>query len=145
MTVKKLSRTSTVCHTPEAEGQSRCKAAFLCVPYVAGEHTRPRPAGEMSECPWARDGESCRLNKHAWRERKTGPRIALRIFFCCSHGRYFTVYPMGHVPYSRKPVLPVDVGGHMPAGLNGKEAASCWEGSWFRGRGRCLDGAAVAM
>jgi hypothetical protein len=148
MTVEKLSRTPTVCHTPRLESQSQCKsypAAFLCAPYVIGDQSRPRPAGDMSQCPWALDGESCRLNKHAWRDRKTGPCVALRIYFCWTHGRYFTVYPMGHVPYSRKPVLPVDFGGHVPAGLGGKEeAASVWEESWFRSRGRCLDGAAMA-
>jgi hypothetical protein len=99
----------------------------------------------MSQCPWAGRAEHCRLNKHAWRDRKTGPCVPVRVFFCWSHNRYFTIYPMGHVPYSRKGVLPVDLGGHVAASEDDKEAASRWKGGWFRsGRGR-LFGPAVAV
>jgi hypothetical protein len=71
--------------------------------------------------------------------------VPVRVFFCWSHNRYFTIYPMGHVPYSRKGVLPVDLGGHVAASEDDKEAASRWKGGWFRsGRGR-LFGPAVAV
>jgi hypothetical protein len=140
MTVEKLSRTPPVCHKSQVESQpptTLYAEAFLCAPYVSGsEDGRPRPAGEITQCLWAGSAERCRLNKHAWRDRKTGPCVPLRVFYCWSHERYFTVYPMGHVPYSRKPVLPVDLGGHVVASRD-EEAASGWKGGWFRScRGR---------
>ena len=38
---------------------------------------------------------------------------------------------MGHVPYSRKPVLPVDVGGHMPVGVDGRRRQHPGKGAGF--------------
>ena len=49
--------------------------------------------------------------KHSFRNRKTGPEIALRILCCKVHGRHFTVYPTGHVPHGRQSIAPVDLRG----------------------------------
>jgi hypothetical protein len=48
---------------------------------------------------------------HALRVRKTGPSFALAVARCHRHGRAFTVYPPGHVPYGRAAVVPVDEAG----------------------------------
>jgi len=90
------------------------------------------------------------MKKHDWRERKTGPGIPLRLIFCRSHNRHFTVYPMGHVPYSRMPMLPVDVAGHPierseDRKIDNQEAAKVrWEGTWFRSGRGCVLGQAMA-
>lgn len=44
---------------------------------------------------------SCRVGAHHLRERKTGPGFALQVVRCAAHGRSFTVYPPGYVPYGR--------------------------------------------
>jgi hypothetical protein len=89
------------------------------------------------------------MKKHDWRERKTGPGVPLRVIFCHSHNRYFTVYPMGHVPYSRMAMLPVDAAGHPierseDEKADHEEAAVCWEGTWFRSSRGCVLGQAMA-
>jgi hypothetical protein len=108
----KVARTSAVCHNSHRESECRTRSsqegrAFLCCPYVGDEQGRYRPTEGISQCPTATGAERCCLKKHAWRERKTGPCVPLRLMYCRSHDRHFTVYPMGHVPYSRRRVLPV--------------------------------------
>jgi hypothetical protein len=110
----KVARTSAVCHNSHRESECRTRSsqegrAFLCCPYVGDEQGRYRPTEGISQCPSATGAERCCLKKHAWRERKTGPCVPLRLMYCRSHDRHFTVYPMGHVPYSRRRVLPVDL------------------------------------
>jgi hypothetical protein len=144
----KVARTSAVCHNSHRESECRTRSsqegrAFLCCPYVGDEQGRYRPTEGISQCPSATGAERCCLKKHAWRERKTGPCVPLRLMYCRSHDRHFTVYPMGHVPYSRRRVLPVDLAGHPVRTSDGVSAAR-WEGSWFRSGGRCCFGSAVA-
>jgi len=157
----KVARTSEVCHKSPRECESRSSSstsgsstqqgpAFLCCPYVADEQGRYRPTEGITQCPSANGVERCHLRKHDWRERKTGPCVPLRLMYCRSHGRHFTIYPMGHVPYSRRRVLPVDLASHPVRTSKGKKvsaaqlAAARWEGSWFRSGGRCCFGPAVA-
>jgi hypothetical protein len=49
---------------------------------------------------------------------------------CRSHGRHFTVYPLGYVPYGRQPVVAVDLGGY-PVGGTEKEGVARWRDSGF--------------
>lgn len=42
-----------------------------------------------------------------WRPRKTGPRHPLMVVRCSVHHVAFTVYPPGHVPYGRVPLMHV--------------------------------------
>ena len=135
----------TVCHNSPRESEP----AFICAPYVTDPQGCLRPTEGIPQCPWAKGAERCRMKKHDWRERKTGPRITLRLIYCHSHNRHFTVYPMGHVPYSRMPMLPVDAAGHPiekseDGQIDNKEAAVRWEGSWFRSGCRRLRWPAVA-
>ena len=45
----------------------------------------------------------------------TGPCFPLRVMRCHAHGRYFTLYPRGHVPYGREAVAPVAPDGQPTA------------------------------
>jgi hypothetical protein len=138
---KKLPRTTAVCHKSDQESERRSletQHAFVCAPYVPDEQGRYRPAEGITQCPWADGRERCQLKKHDWRERKAGPCVPLRLMYCRSHGRHFTIYPIGHVPYSRRRVVPVDLAGHAVKSLddNNKDSAELfsparWEGSWF--------------
>lgn len=59
-----------------------------------------------SHCPLGADGSSCSVRVHGKRERKCGPGHPLFIAVCSKHRHYFTLYPLGWVPYSRKAVVP---------------------------------------
>jgi hypothetical protein len=56
-------------------------------------------------------GPGCRITVHHLRERKTGPAFPVAVLKCKVHGRAFTLYPLGHVPYGRVAVAPVSVDG----------------------------------
>ena len=47
----------------------------------------------------------CKVGGAGWRDRSTGPRHRVRVVRCRTHGVAFTLYPTGHVPYGREPVL----------------------------------------
>jgi hypothetical protein len=53
----------------------------------------------------AGEGGECRLRRAGWRDRETGPRHPLQKVRCCTHGVALTLYPVGHIPYAREPVL----------------------------------------
>lgn len=86
-------------------------------------------AGEVrvalpGRCPLGVDGSPCRVGVHDRRARKTGPRIALVVARCRTHGRAFTVYPPGHVPYGRVAVVPVDLAGREVRTESGERGLS---------------------
>ncbi len=95
----------------------------------------------LERCPLAAVGETCELREHCFRDRKTGPRFALRIFHCVTHRRYFTVYPPGHVPYGRQAMAPVDERGRVAAP---DQEAACWQATLFRCGAGCGGGRALA-
>ncbi len=128
-----------MCHS--IEGENHGDRPFLCAPYVTEGGGRPRPVEGLERCPLASAGEACELTRHSFRDRKTGPEFALRIFYCATHRRHFTVYPPGHVPYGRQAVAPVDERGRVVA--PGQEAA-CWQGTLFCRSGGCGVWRAVA-
>ena len=86
------------------------------------------PADEFRHCPCADDDRPCRLKKHSFRARKTGPKFPLRVMYCHTHQRYFTVYPMGHIPYGRESVVALDPQGCPRDGEEG------WQKTFFRCR-----------
>ena len=57
--------------------------------------------------------EACVLAVHHVRERKTGPRIPVTVLQCQTHGRAFTLYPLGHLPYGRLAIAPVGLDGEL--------------------------------
>lgn len=88
-----------------------------------------RPVEGIERCPLATVGEACDLAKHHLRDRKTGPGFALRVLYCATHGRHFTVYPPGYVPYGRQAMAPVDERGLVAAPT---QEAACWQATLFR-------------
>ncbi len=111
------------------------------MPYVTGEGERLRPVEGIERCPLAAVGGICKLERHSFRDRKTGPRFALRILYCATHGRHFTVYPPGHVPYGREAVAPVDERGRFAAP---EQEAAYWQETLFRRGAGCGGGRALA-
>jgi hypothetical protein len=76
----------------------------------------------------------CRVRGAGWRERATGPRYPLRKVRCKTHGRSFTLYPVGHVPYGREPVIcqveDLEVAEEPRASLVGAAVAQCRGERW---------------
>jgi hypothetical protein len=88
-----------------------------------------------SSCHHATAGDAaCRVGHHHWRPRKTGPGLPIAVLRCATHGKAFTVYPMGHVPYGRAGVAPVDVGGTprvVYSAGSGSPPVLAWAGTVF--------------
>ena len=134
-------RAELLCHSSPIQRQAlapsrtlppslRKPESFLCAPYVADENGKFQPTEKITQCPWAKGAEPCRMRKHSFRGRKTGPGIPIRILRCKSHGQYFTVYPMGHVPYGRQPIVAVGLGGYL-VDERKKEGVARWRDSGF--------------
>ncbi len=106
---------------------------FVSAPYVATAGGVLRPMGRVDRCPLGGDGV-CRLTVQLYRPRKTGPGYPVQVLLCRTHGRSFTVYPPGHVPYGRIAVAPVDALGFPVGGQGGWEASlfRCWPGRGSR-------------
>jgi hypothetical protein len=122
-----------LCHIFGSSSQSKsvkdgCR--FICAAYVDVGDERLEAVGDFSQCPCAEDDNPCPIKKHSYRTRKMGPRIPVRVFYCHTHQRYFTVYPMGHIPYGRKSLVPLDPSGWP---RDGKESsiAHQWKKTCF--------------
>lgn len=82
--------------------------------------------------PRASDGdEECCVTFDYHRPRKTGPCIPVAVLECSTHGRHFTLYPCGHVPYGREAVAPVGLDGRAlsaasPATAKTEEPCPPW-------------------
>lgn len=90
------------------------------------------PCGIGQESP-------CRLGVHGRRERKTGPCFPLTVVRCRPHGRAFTLYPPGHVPYGRAQIAPVAPGGSLVVDDGG---APAWESTAFQAAKDASEGVA---
>jgi hypothetical protein len=66
------------------------------------------------------EDEACVLVVHHVRERKTGPRIPVTVLQCQTHGRAFTLYPLGHLPYGRLAIAPVGLDGELLRSTDGE-------------------------
>jgi hypothetical protein len=102
----------------------RCGRAFIVTPYVVGPDDVLGP--EMpAACPRATgEGEKgCRLGIHHRRKRKSGPRHPLVVATCRTHGGSFTLYPPGHRPYARAPLVRLAPDGKELAGRDSSEGA----------------------
>jgi hypothetical protein len=58
----------------------------------------------------------CLVGVHHWRSRKHGPDFDLAVARCRFHGRAFTLYPPGWVPYGRLAVAPSKLDGGRSTG-----------------------------
>jgi len=102
--------------------------AFVVAPYVIDANDRLAPA-ELHCCPYATDGHKCKIRKQQWRHRKTGVAHPLLVLRCLHHGRSFTIYPPGHVPYGRQPIAPLAPDGHPRT--TDPEGAVAWRNTLF--------------
>ena len=84
------------------------KRDFVVSEYLEDEAGGRRPR-LPSMCPFGGVGR-CRVKPHGWRARSCGPGFQLLVVACREHGRCFTVYPPGWVPYGRVPVVHADAG-----------------------------------
>ena len=83
-----------------------CRASnFIVTAYtVVGDRLLP----EMPSCCLAGEASKrCWLRIDRKRVRKTGPKFALCVVECKTHGHCFTLYPPGYVPYGRILIAPV--------------------------------------
>jgi hypothetical protein len=109
----------------------------VTVAYVPGRSAALEPAVLPQSCLHASKGDpACVLTVHHLRERKTGPQIPVTVVQCRTHGRAFTLYPLGHVPYGRLAVAPVGLDGavqfapkHEPAA--GGQRPPAWRATVF--------------
>jgi hypothetical protein len=89
--------------------------------YVPRSATVLGPAVMPRGCVHAATGdEACVLVVHHVRERKTGPRIPVTVLQCQTHGRAFTLYPLGHLPYGRLAIAPVGLDGELLRSTDGE-------------------------
>src|SRR3712207_4169119 len=99
-------------HDPHANAAG--PRPFVTVAYVPSSTAALKPAVMPQSCVHASTGDpACVLTVHHLRERKTGPQIPVTVMQCHTHGRAFTLYPLGHVPYGRLPVAPVGLDGQV--------------------------------
>lgn len=97
---------------------------FLYTPYMADEAGQYRPSS-IDRCPFAAAGEPCQIQEHSFRDRKTGPKIPLRVLYCKQHGAHFTLYPPGYVLYGRSSLAAVDLAGKAIEVLEPDPTLSC--------------------
>lgn len=97
---------------------------FIVTPYVAA------PGGGLvaelpAVCLRGADGDErrCSLSIHHHRERKTGPRHPLTVVSCRTHRICFTLYPPGHRPWGRQPLVRLAPDGKELAGGTSPKAA----------------------
>lgn len=116
---------------------------FITTPYVADPEGRMRPAVTVAECPEADPEKPCDVVGHGFRKRKTGPEFPIATRLCRQHARYFTVYPIGHVPYGRVRMAPVGESGfpalaapEVPAANRAPWLGSVWVAAVDAARGR---------
>lgn len=76
-------------------------------PYRAGRDGELEPEIPSEGVCAGQDARACKLSVDHRRERCTGPCFPLTVMRCRSHGRGFTLYPPGHVPYGRVGLLAV--------------------------------------
>ena len=102
--------------------------AFVVVPYVVDTSGRLAPT-RIHCCPDASDDDKCAIQRQQWRHRKTAVAHPLLVLRCLHHGRCFTIYPPGHVPYGRQPLAPLAPDGHPRR--TDDEGAAAWRNTLF--------------
>ena len=81
--------------------RSLCRS-FICAAYLPCAQNLLGP-GTLSACPLSGFVPGpCLITSNGWRQRKCGPFQRLKLARCRSHRLYFTIYPLGMTPYSRR-------------------------------------------
>jgi hypothetical protein len=116
----------TECHTPQQISSRK----FVTTPYIPIEKGR-LVAKRPTVCPdFEPQGLPCRVCLNHTRNRITGPCFPLEVLRCRTHKVVFTLYPPGHVPYGRVPLVCVSPDG-SPLG-EGASGAGRFEGTLFQ-------------
>jgi len=84
---------------------------FLVTAYLPDGSGTWVPSMIPTACPASEQGVACCVGFDHLRGRKTGPCVPVTVLACATHGRHFTLYPCGHVPYGRESVAPVGLDG----------------------------------
>lgn len=116
---------------PSCHSSAGSARPFVISEYVDHGGEAPEPCiPRVGPCCGSDGGAArCDVVCHLWRERKTGPGFPVLVMRCRAHGRCFTVYPPGHVPYGRRSLVPVGFDG-SPVRTEAGEAPG-YEGSLF--------------
>lgn len=93
-----------------------------------------RPVSVPEEGPCRdQNKKPCKLKRHSYRPRVTGPGFPILVMECEAHGVFFTVYPLGHFPYGRKPLLAVAPDGKPLQDEPAKDNEdACWLDTQFQ-------------
>ncbi len=81
------------------------------------------------------DTQPCRVVVDHFRERKTGPEYPLTVVRCLTHRWGFTLYPPGHVPYGREPIVAVGPDGSRLSREDSEDPEAVdthFEATWFQ-------------
>lgn len=120
-------------HRGGRKGKAR---PFVVVPYVAdGQGVLRAVLPQRCIHATPKEPDSCHMGINHYRSRKTGPCFPIAVAVCSTHaeGRY-TLYPQGHVPYSRVAILTVSPAADAETPLvnadTGKRESS-WESTVF--------------
>jgi hypothetical protein len=98
------------CHSAEPNA----RRPFATAPYRPSARERLEPWVVPRTCVYAAaEDEPCRIGVRQHRDRKTGPAYPLVVLRCHTHGRAFTLYPLGHFPYGRTAAAPVSADGEV--------------------------------
>lgn len=101
---------------------------FITAVYTANAEGRMIP-DRPCHCPSGSVGSNpCRIQIEKWRVRRFGPGFDLAGMWCVSHDHSFTAYPVGWVPYGRKPLVQLDYRGRSICGISGRDF---WRGTLF--------------
>ncbi len=87
---------------------------FVCSPYFPAKTDGTLTCEIPDVCPLGiqlGEQHTCIVSFNYRRERKTGPCIPLVIVQCLTHNISFTIYPPGHVPYGREPLVDIALDG----------------------------------
>jgi hypothetical protein len=101
------------------------KKTFVIAKYISDSSGKIR-AKKPESCPNARIPGTCHISIFAYRSRVYSHGYKLNVFYCKNHGRHFTAYPPGFVPYSRRPLLNLapDGQGILPQNLSDSNNSS---------------------
>lgn len=73
------------------------------------------------------------VKRHSYRPRVTGPCFPILIMKCETHKVHFTVYPLGHFPYGREPLIAVAPDGKPSQEEQAKgDEDACWKDTMFQ-------------
>jgi hypothetical protein len=95
----------------EAAASQLLSLPFPVTAYLPDESGKWRASLMPTSCPTSDGDKMCCVTLDYHRARKTGPCVPVAVLKCSTHGRGFTLYPCGHVPYGREAVAPVGLDG----------------------------------